>query len=99
MCPLWALPPIKVEIRDAEFRLPAAQGSTVTFRAGRQVAVARPAMDGQFEVVATSGGPGTYSVVVQKDDYEDWVRNGVRVPGNQCGVAKSVVLRAYLKRI
>jgi hypothetical protein len=96
-CPLWIVSPISLEIRDDASSLPAAQGTTVTFRNGNQSMTVRPTAPEQFVVVA-SGRPGTYSVLVHKTGYEDWTRSAVRVRGNQCGVAKTVVLRAYLKR-
>lgn len=98
MCPQWIVPPIRVQVREKASGLPAAQGTLVTFRKGTQYAIVRPATAEQVEVVA-HGGPGTYSVLVQKEGYEDWASNAVRVRGNQCGVVETVILRAYLERI
>lgn len=96
MCPQWIVPPITVEVRDVQSGLPAAQGSVVTFRIGGQSATVRPAAAEQVEVSAL-GGPGTYYVLVQKQGYKDWARNGVRVRGNQCGVAETLILKANLE--
>lgn len=97
-CPLRLVSPISLEIREDASRMPAAQGTTVTFRNRGQSAIVRPTTPGQFVVVAP-GGPGTYTVLVQKTGYEDWTRSAVRVPGNQCGVVKTVVLKADIKRV
>lgn len=98
MCPQWNVPPIKVEIRDGESGLPAAQGTTVTFRSERGTSAVRPTTTGQVEVVA-HGEPGTYYIRVQKAHYEDWVRSAIHVRGNECGVVKTVVLNANIKQV
>jgi hypothetical protein len=98
MCPQWILSPIVVEVRDATTGVPAAVGATGTIRSpGFVSALTLPAPIEQLRLYS-SGGPGTYDVLVQKPGYIDWQRNGVYVRGGKCGVEREVVLRADLVR-
>lgn len=98
MCPGENLSPIIVEVRDAAAGTPAAQGATGTIRSGDFVSpLVLPAPQEQLRLYS-SGGPGVYDVVVQKPGYLDWTREGVRVAAGDCGVERSVVLRADLRR-
>ncbi len=96
LCPQWIPPPILVEVRDGATRLPAAQGATGWIQNGAYTAPLAPATPSELLVLAATGGPGTYAVVVQKAGYRTWVKDGVYVRGSKCGVDKPATLRADL---
>jgi hypothetical protein len=98
MCPQWILSPIVVEVRDAATGEPAAAGATGTIRGGgTETPPVLPSSNERLRLYST-GGPGTYDVVVQKPGYLDWRRGGVHVEGGNCGVEREVVVRADLLR-
>lgn len=98
LCPGGIVPPIVVEVRDADTGAPAAQGAGGTIRKGDYVAQLKSPTPTEQLVLISAGDAGTYDVLVQKPTYVDWRKNGVVVEGGQCGVQKEVVLRASLQR-
>jgi hypothetical protein len=87
-----------VEVRDALTGAPAAQGATGSIQHREYIAALQPIVSAEPLLLLTSrGGPGQYSVMVQKSGYRDWVRRRVYVAAGSCG-AKTVRLRADLQR-
>lgn len=97
-CPGWVISPIAVEVRDATTQAPAAAGTTLTIRSGDYVASVFGGGPAEQLRLSADGGPGTYTVRVEKAGYHDWIRNGVYVRGGVCGVVREVLLRADIER-
>lgn len=97
-CPQWILSPIIVEVRDAATGEPAAQGASGWIIMGRDSARMLPATPTEQLELHAPGGPGIYDVVVQKAGFRNWTRDNVYVRGGNCGVERSVRLRADLER-
>jgi predicted lipoprotein with Yx(FWY)xxD motif len=83
-------PAIDVEIRDSESGLPAAELATGYVRDGDYVDSLRTARgNGQgvpLSLQAADERPGVYTVVVIKDGYQTWRKDGVRVGRDECHV-------------
>jgi len=97
LCARSLKPPIFVEVRDARTGVPAAQGAGGWIQAGGFTSPLAPAAPEEQLILASSGGPGIYNVVVQKSGYSTWIRSSVFVPGGRCGVDKSIQLSANLQ--
>ena len=96
-CPSVINPPVLVAVRDGRTGIPAAQGAGGWIQNGNFVSQLAPAARNEPLVLASSGGPGVYHVVVQKSGYVTWIKRSVYVAGGSCGVNKSVQLRADLR--
>lgn len=99
VCPLTSDPAIIVEVRDGSTGAAAAVGATGEIRSGSFVSLlVRPAAAEQLQLYS-SGPAATYDIVVRKEGYRDWTRSGVYVRGGNCGLERTVVLRANLERL
>ena len=87
-------PAIEVVIRDSGSGLPAAEGATGFVRDGSYVDSLRT-YGGNLSLRAANERPGVYTVVVLKDGYQTWQKQGVRVGRDECHV-KTVSLNADL---
>lgn len=97
LCPQWENPPILVAVRDGSTGSPAAQGAGGWIQDGDFVSPLMPAAPNEPLILASSGGPGVYDVVVQKSGYTTWIKRTVYVAGGSCGVNKSIQLNADLQ--
>ena len=102
MCPQWILSPIVVEVRDAATGEPAAVGASGIIRKGnRETPLFVPGPNEHLRLFSNGGpdnGPGLYDVFVQKSGYLDWRRDGVYVAAGNCGIERTVEVRADLVR-
>ena len=96
LCPQQIAPPILIEVRDRTTGAPAAQGAGGFIKKGSFTSPLFPAQPSEPLVLASTGGPGLYYVVVQKTGYSTWTSNAW-VQGGSCGVNKSVHLKADLQ--
>ncbi len=102
-CTAESVPGISVKIYDAETSLPAACGATMWIEAGEYSEKVESDFyhcDGPDSLLSPffSGAherEGNYTVLILKDGYVPWIKNGVKVTGGQCHV-RTVRLEAYL---
>lgn len=93
VCP-QELPVINVRVRDAVTAAPAAVGASGLIESGDFLAELHAQGDG-LTLAAVLGPPGTYSVLIQKPGYQDWLRH-VQAGANACGT-RSVLLEASIQ--
>lgn len=86
------VPGIAVDVRDSQSNAQITDGLRVIARDG---AFADTAENGHLAVAFERAG--TYTVTVEKDGYQTWLRSGVRVSRDECHV-RTVALTAQLQR-
>lgn len=87
-----------VEVRDSITGSNAAEGALLIVRDGEYVDSVRGGPNEPPALTAAFERPGTYEVVVQKNGYREWVRQGVRVRRTGgCDKLESVRLTALLQ--
>jgi len=83
-------PAIEVQVRDVESGLPAAERATGYVQDGSYVdSLQTYGSNGQgvpLSFRAADERPGIYTVVVIKEGYQTWKREGVRVDRDECHV-------------
>jgi hypothetical protein len=94
-------PGIEVEVRDANNGAPAARGAIGFVASGTNVYPLEgvPLAVGTSLVMTSFNGPGTYSVVVQKEGYQDWDTSNIRVRADGPCAVETVRLQAELLRV
>ncbi len=105
ICTQGIVPAIEVEVRVAATGTPAWWGATGwvqdgTYRDSLLALSASPADSAvPVPLAAAWGRPGTYLVVVRRDGFREWVRDGVTAPetGGQCSTVVTQRLRADLE--
>jgi hypothetical protein len=98
-CTLEARPGIAVHVRDASTSEWAASGARLitTSSAGIADTTSLPAGRADLDSLALSDAyeqAGTFSVKVEKDGYEPWVRTDVRVTKDECHVRTATLTAA-----
>ena len=97
-CPTDPKPTMRIEVLDASTGSPL-MGSTGTVRDGDYVEEMSTLQGSNYLSAGdVSGRPGTYDVTVQREGYETWSRDDVRVSANQCGT-RTVELVARLEPV
>jgi hypothetical protein len=93
---------IEVAPVDALSRQPLAEGAVLVIRDGTYVdsaTIINPPLGTPPILVAGFDRPGTYDVLVRRENYLPWTREGVRVTrGGACRDLRSVELIAELER-
>lgn len=96
-CTTEARPAISVEVLDASTGASAAAGATLIARDGAFAdTVVVPDHPGIRSVGVAHERPGVYTVLVRKEGYYEWSREGVRVRDAECHV-RTVELEARLE--
>jgi len=91
-CPMWILPAVAVEIRDAHNGLAIAAEARGVVRDGAYVDSLRPYeqlghdLSGLYSRAAADERPGTYSVEVTHAGYRTWTTSGVTAKPGRCNV-------------
>jgi hypothetical protein len=106
-CDSLGIPALRVDVRDAATGKPLAwRARLITLRDNGRADTASlgdgsiipPGDTAAFlTIAANTFAAATYKVTVERAGYEDWVRDGVRVAGDDCGQPKTVQLEAKLK--
>ncbi|MEP0547553.1 MAG: hypothetical protein ABJF88_11525 [Rhodothermales bacterium] len=100
-CTAEAEPAIEVEVIDAATGEPAAEGATGVVTEGAYsdslIVIGINADNQEFLLGGAYERTGTYDVRVEKEGYQTWTREGVRVRGDDCG-PRTVRLTAQLEQ-
>lgn len=83
MCDTGIFPALQVTVEDSLTQRNLAPDATVEARDGEFTETLVPAGESYF---GAEERPGTYTLTVTHAEYEDWVRNAVRVEDSSCGV-------------
>ena len=108
-CDALGIPALRVDVRDAAAGQPLAwrarlitlrdNGRADTASLGDGAAVPPGDTAAYLTLTANTFAAATYKVTVQRSGYQDWVRDGVRVPEDDCGQPKPVRLEARLEAL
>ena len=97
-CTLIVRPATTVEVREIGSGRALADSASGVARSGTYVDSLKPFSTdsaGKLTTLQAYGPAGTYRVELRRANFQDWVRDGIRVTANRCG-DNTVALRADL---
>jgi hypothetical protein len=97
VCPDILRPSVAVTVTDSATNLSTITGSKLKITSGAYA----DSMSANiaFPQLFAGDRPGTFDVLVTKQDFGDWTRPGIVVQSDRCGQAETVELTARLQRI